>query len=103
MRVTERRLDVKLISPELLRRYMRYRGPSGRRMTLQELADAVTLRGCKTSKATIGHLASGHVKTTHPDRAKAIAEVLDVPQDVLFKDEVSIVQRDVPPKKGKAA
>lgn len=99
MRVTERRLDVRLISPTLLDRYMKYRGPNGRRMTLQQLADAVTLKGVKTSKATIGHLVSGHVKTTAPDRAKAIAEVLDVPPEVLFEEKVSIVQRDVPSKK----
>lgn len=99
MRVLERRLDVKLISPDLLVRYMEYRGPKGRPMTLQELADAVTLKGVKTSKSTIGHLTTGHVKTTLPERAKAIAEVLDVPVDVLFVDEVSIVQRDVPPRR----
>ena len=99
MRITDRRLDAKLTSPALLDKYMRYRGPQGRRMTLKELADAVTFKGVKTSKATIGHLLTGYVKTTDSDRAKAIAEVLDVPTEVLFEDTVSIVQRDVPPKK----
>lgn len=103
MRVTERRLDVKLISPELLNEYMKFRGPQGRKMKLQELADACTLRGVKTSKSLIGHLTTGHVKKTDKDRAKAIADALDVPLRVLFEEKVSIVQRDVPPKKGKAA
>lgn len=97
MRVIERRLDVKLISPQVLRQYMEHRGYS-----LKGLADAVTLRGKKTSKATIGHLASGHVKTTHRKRALLIAEVLDVPYNVLFVEEVSIVQRDVPAPNKKA-
>lgn len=104
MRVLERRLDVRLTSHTLLQEYMKFRGPNGRRMTLQQLADAVTMRGVKTSKATIGHLASGEVKSTKPERARAIAEVLDVPVKVLFEEKVSIVQRDVPPaKRGKVA
>lgn len=98
MRVIEGRLDVKLISPQVLRQYMEHRGYS-----LKGLADAVTLRGVPTSKATIGHLTNDHVKVTKPERARAIAEVLDVPVRVLFVEEVSHVQRDVPPKKGKAA
>ena len=98
MRVIERRLDVKLISPTVLRDYMEHR-----RLSLKGLADAVTAKGIKTSKSTIGHLTTGHVRNTSRKRALAIAEVLDVPSRVLFTEEVSIVQRDVPPKKGKAA
>jgi|SRR5690625_1966834 len=99
MRVIEGRLDVKLISPQVLRQYMEHRGYS-----LKGLADAVTLRGVPTSKATIGHLTTGHTRVTKGKRARKIAEVLDVPVRVLFAEEVSSVQRDVPPKrKGKAA
>lgn len=94
MRVLERRLDVELISPQVLRQYLQHRG-----MSLQQVADEVTRRGVKTSKATIGHLTKGHVKNTNPARARVICEVLDVPVRVLFVDKVSIVQRDVPPRR----
>jgi transcriptional regulator with XRE-family HTH domain len=94
MRVIERRLEVELISPQVLQQYIDHRG-----LSLKKLADAVTLRGVKTSKATIGHLTTGHVKNTRPDRARAICEVLDVPVRALFMDRVSIVQRDVPPRR----
>lgn len=92
MRVIERRLDVKLISATVLTDYIEHRGHS-----LRTLAEAVTRKGVKTSKATIGHLASGKVKRTLPARARAICEVLDVPTRVLFVEEVSSVQRDVRP------
>lgn len=90
MRVIERRLDVKLISATVLTDYIAHRGHS-----LRTLAEAVTHKGVKTSKATIGHLTSGKVKRTLPARARAICEVLDVPTRVLFVEEVSTVQRDV--------
>lgn len=93
MRVKEGRLDVQLISPQVLRQYIYHRG-----LSLQRLADAVTLRGVKTSKSTIGHLTTGHVKNTSSERARAIAAVLDVPVRVLFSEKVSTVSRDVPPK-----
>lgn len=93
MRVKEGRLDVQLISPQVLRQYIHHR-----ELSLQRLADAVTLRGVKTSKSTIGHLTTGHVKNTSPERARAIAAVLDVPVRVLFSERVSTVSRDVPPK-----
>lgn len=92
MRVMEGRLDVRLISPNAMRDYMKYR-----RLSYQDLADAVTSRGVPTSKATIGHIITRKVRNTSPERARAIAEVLDVPVRMLFMDEVSIVQRDVPP------
>lgn len=93
MRVIERRLDVELISPQVLQQYIEHRG-----LSLQKVADAVTRRGVRTSKATIGHLTTGHVKNTRPDRARAICEVLDVPTRALFVDKVSIVHRDVAPR-----
>lgn len=92
MRAIERRLDVEVTSPQVLQDYINYRG-----FSLQKLADAVTAQGVKTSKATIGHLTTGHVKKTRPERARAICKVLDVPVRVLFMDKVSIVQRDIPP------
>lgn len=91
MRVIERRLDVELISPQVLQQYIDHRG-----LSLRKVADAVTIRGVKTSKATIGHLTTGHVKNTRPDRARVICEVLDVPVRALFVDKVSTVHRDVP-------
>ncbi|RHA38681.1 XRE family transcriptional regulator [Cellulomonas rhizosphaerae] len=92
VRKIERRFDVELVSRDAFRRYMAYRDHSAR-----TLADAATRRGVPTSKATIGHLMSGFVKQTRPERAKAICEVLDVPVDALFVVRVSTVQRDVPP------
>lgn len=94
MRVIARRFDVELISRQVLCQYMRYRSKSA-----QTLAIAVTTKGVPTSKATIGHLMSGHIKRTKPERAKAICEVLEVPLDVLFVARVSSVQRDVPPSR----
>jgi len=94
MRVMVRRFDVELTSRQVLCHFMKYRTKSAK-----TLADAVTLRGVPTSKATIGHLMSGHVKRTRPDRAKAICEVLEVPLDALFVAKVSTVQRDVPPSR----
>ena len=93
MRVKEGRLDVQLISPQVLQQYLQHR-----ELSLRKLADALTLRGVKTSKSTIGHLVTGHVKATSPERARGIAAVLDVPVRVLFSEKVSIVSRDVPPK-----
>jgi len=82
---------VELVSRDAFRRYMAYRGQSAR-----SLAAAAAHKGVPTSKATIGHLMSGHVKQTSPERAKAICEVLDVPVDALFVVKVSTVHRDVP-------
>lgn len=80
-----------LISRQVLCQYIDYRD-----LSAQKLADAVTHLGVPTSKATIGHLMSGHIKRTNPERAKKIAKVLGVPLGALFVDRVSTVQRDVP-------
>lgn len=90
MRVIERRVDVELTSRAALVQFMKYKGMSAR-----SLAEAVTRAGVKTSKATIGHLMSGKVKSTRPERARAIAEVLEAPVGVLFVPRVSSVTRDV--------
>lgn len=97
MRVIERRVEVHLTSRAALSEFMRYKG-----MSAQKLAAAVTYAGCPTSKATIGHLMSGHVKRTDPKRARLIAEVLGAPLGMLFVPSVSTVTRDVPPT-GRAA
>lgn len=88
MMVIERRFDVNLISAQVLSQYMEHRG-----FSLKRLADAVCILGVPTSKATIGHLVSGHTKATLPARARAICKVLDVPVNVLFSPKVSIVKR----------
>ncbi|WP_126416388.1 helix-turn-helix transcriptional regulator [Trueperella bialowiezensis] len=68
------RFSVKLISPEALKQFLRFRG-----MSYAELASRV---GC--SKSLIGHLASGRNTHTGVDVAKGIAKTLDVPVDALF-------------------
>ncbi|HEY9248906.1 MAG TPA: helix-turn-helix transcriptional regulator [Rariglobus sp.] len=92
MRVLVRRFDVQLISPEALASYMKFRDESTR-----SLGEKV---GC--SHGTIHNMVRGNTTNVPEVRAKKIARVLNVPVEALFKGEVSIVQRDVPPK-GKAA
>lgn len=108
MRVIERRIDVELISRLALLALMQAKSPvPGRAISYSALADAASnhLRkaGIKrgVSKSTIGHLATGHIKSTNVDAAKAICAALDVPLGALFVTRVSTVQRDVP--KGRAA
>src|SRR5690625_636761 len=91
MRVMEGRLDVRLISPNAMRDYLR-----SRRLKFHGLAEAGTRRGVHTSQATVGHIITRKVRHACPERARAIAEVRDVPVRMLCIDEVSIVQRDVP-------
>lgn len=107
MRVIERRIDVELISRLALLALMQAKSPiPGRAISYQALADAASNKmrtaGVKrsVSKSTIGHLCSGHVKSTNPEVAKAICAALDVPVGALFVTKVSTVQRDVP---GRAA
>ncbi|WP_159622710.1 helix-turn-helix domain-containing protein [Ruania rhizosphaerae] len=85
MIVRERRFDVRLISASALAQYMKYRD-----LSVRELADKV---GC--SRATIGHLRSGHRTYIRPDWAKAIEKCLDAPRGSLFVAEVSTVTREI--------
>lgn len=82
---TEGRFEVRLISADALRQYMRFRG-----YTIRELADRAGV-----SRSTIGHLVSGTRSTCNPDTARLIAKALDCPVDALFVAKVSRVQREV--------
>lgn len=79
------RFEVKVIDRRILEHYIKFR-----RMSYAKLALRV---GC--SKATIGHLVSGHVKTTKKEWAAAIEEALDAPRGSLFEPSVSRVSEAV--------
>lgn len=95
---------MELISCQALAAFMEAKSPiPGRAISYQALADAATnqlrlagVKDRKVSKSTVGHLVTGHIKSTHPDAAKAICAALGVPTGALFVNRVSIVQRDVP-------
>jgi DNA-binding Xre family transcriptional regulator len=73
------RFEVDLIDRGILIRYMEFRD-----LSCKTLADKV---GC--SKATIGHLRSGHTKSLRrSDWAKAIERELNVPPGSLFEPKV---------------
>lgn len=84
--------EVKLISPEVLARYMAYRG-----FTVHTLADRV---GC--SRATIGHLRSGRRGHCRDAWAKKIEKALEAPPGSLFVARVSRVAREAQ-RPGRAA
>lgn len=76
MESTPWRFELKLIDRMTLVRYMEFRD-----MSCKQLADRV---GC--SKATIGHLRSGHTKSIRDgDWAKAIERELNAPPGSLFE------------------
>lgn len=82
--ITEgRRFEVRLVSPDALRQYMKFRD-----YTMRSLAARV---GC--SHSLIGHLCTGTVKVVRPEYAKAIAKALDCPVESLFMAKVSRVAR----------
>lgn len=81
----ERRFEVRLISPDALRQYMKFR-----KFTIRGLAARV---GC--SRTLIGFLVKGTRRTCGPEIANGIAEALDCPLDALFAPRVSSVQREV--------
>jgi DNA-binding Xre family transcriptional regulator len=85
MIVTERRFDVRLISARAFAQYMSYRD-----MSVRDLAIKV---GC--SRATIGHLRSGHRDFVKDVWAKAIEDALEAPRGSLFVPEVSTVTREI--------
>ncbi|MDO5758976.1 MAG: helix-turn-helix transcriptional regulator [Rhodobacterales bacterium] len=78
---------MKLISPDVLRQYLRFRGFS--------YGQLARLAGC--SKSLIGHLATGERRRTSVDIARAICRELDVPVEALFLPELSTVMRDTAP------
>lgn len=75
------RFEVRVVDRRILEHYIKFR-----RMSYAQLASRV---GC--SKATIGHLVSGHVRTTKDHWARAIEEALDAPTGSLFVPVVSRV------------
>lgn len=93
MRVTVRRVDVKLISPAALVSYMSFRDESTR-----SLGEKV---GC--SHGTIHNYTSGRITNVPDKRAKAICRVLNVPVEALFMPTVTTVKRDVPPARKRVA
>lgn len=78
------RFEVQVVDRRILSHYIDFRG-----LSYAQLADKV---GC--SKATIGHLVTGHTKTTKPDWAKALEKALDAPPGSLFVPKVSRVSED---------
>lgn len=75
------RFEVRVVDRRILEHYIKFRG-----LSYAQLAKKV---GC--SKATIGHLVSGHVQSTKGDWAKSIERALDAPAGSLFAPEVSRV------------
>lgn len=79
------RFEVRVVDRRILEHYIKFRGLSYAQLALKV--------GC--SKATIGHLVSGHVRTTKSEWATGIERVLDAPQGSLFVAEVSRVSEAV--------
>jgi hypothetical protein len=87
------RLWVKLISPDALSQYMRFRG-----FTVRALAELVDRENAKkghrtSSRAIIGHLRSGKRSTCQPWTASSIEKCLDAPAGSLFVPHLSHVSR----------
>ena len=97
MRVIERRVDVDLMSPQALVEFIKFKGGSYRTVA-EEATRILHLSGSdrQVSKSTVGHLATGHIKGTNPDAARAICKALGIPTGALFVARLSTVQRDVP-------
>jgi hypothetical protein len=85
------RFEVRVVDRRILEHYIKFR-----RLSYAELAKQVrqVARTEGPSKATIGHLVSGHVRTTKKAWATAIEEVLDAPRGSLFVAQVSRVSED---------
>jgi plasmid maintenance system antidote protein VapI len=84
MRTSPWRFEVRVVDRRILEHYIKFRG-----LSYAQLAAKV---GC--SKATIGHLVSGHVKVTRPEWAKTIERELDAPPGSLFAVKVSRVSEN---------
>jgi hypothetical protein len=91
MKTSPWRFEVKVLDRRILKHYIEFR-----QLSYAELAKRVReAAGTKgPSKATIGHLVSGHVTTTKPQWATAIEEILDAPTGSLFVAKVSHVSED---------
>lgn len=75
MKIDRWRFEVRVTDHRVLAHFIKHR-----RLSYAELAVRV---GC--SKATIGHLATGHVKTTRRAWAEQIERCLDAPAGSLFE------------------
>lgn len=84
----EVRFEVQLISAHALAQYMAHRGH-----TVRSLAAQVS-RKTPCSRATIGHLRSGHRKTCSPAVAREVERCLDAPRGSLFVAQLSNVSLD---------
>lgn len=78
------RFEVRVVDRRILEHYIKFRG-----LSYAKLAGMV---GC--SKATIGHLVSGHIKGTRAEWAVAIERALDAPPGSLFVARVSRVSEN---------
>lgn len=78
------RFEVRVVDRRVLENYIEWR-----KFSYAQLAEKV---GC--SKATIGHLVSGHVKSTKKEWAHAIERALDAPPGSLFTAKVSRVSEN---------
>lgn len=85
------RFEVRVVDRRILEHYVKFR-----ELSYAQLAKRVSEKAGTSgpSKATIGHLVSGHVRTTKPEWAKAIESVLDAPRGSLFVASVSRVSDD---------
>ena len=75
---------MRVVDRRILEHYIKFRG-----FSYAQLAAKV---GC--SKATIGHLVSGHIQSTRSEWATAIERQLDAPPGSLFVARVSRVSGD---------
>ena len=80
MLLQERRMYVRLISTQVLRDYMKFRGETNASLG----AKCAPYAG----RSIIGHLRSGFRQTCSPDTAKAIERALNAPPGSLFLAEV---------------
>lgn len=78
------RFEVRVVDRRILEHYIQFRELS--------YAQLAAKAGC--SKATIGHLVSGHVKCTRKEWALAIERALDAPPGSLFEPKVSRVSEN---------
>lgn len=84
MRTIGWRFEVKLISTEAFRSYVKHRG-----MTMKEIAFKA---GC--SPQLVGLLHSGKRTSCRPENAYRIEKALDAPKGSLFLETASTVTRD---------
>lgn len=85
------RFEVRVVDRRILEHYIQFRGYSFAKLA-EKVSEKAGTKG--PSKATIGHLVSGHVRTTRKEWAKALESILDAPPGSLFVASVSRVSED---------